>query len=742
MKVLFKFVKLKIKIHGDESAWEKGNIFLFNHFARFEAIIPQYIIYQKTNKLTRSIATKELFSANELISRYLLNLGGIPTDAEQLMYHVSKDILNGIKLIAFPEGGIVKDRLVFDEKGGYSVYSRSENKRRKLHTGPAVIGLTIAIFKASVRQLHMSEPANEAKLARWANEIGLSNTAQLIEACEKPTIIIPCNITFYPLRVKENTLVKGLKLLQVDLKDRLSEELLIEGNLLLKDTDMDIRVLEPIVVEDYWSRWEASIVSLLVDHSNFSLGELFNTVRKKSTWGDHIYQLAHRRNAVKIRNAYMHAIYSGVTINIAHMAASLLSHFVNEQKKHVNKKKFHELLYIATKLLQQHKQLNFHETLQNPSTYRNILFKNTDGFDQFLRSVYAADLIQKEGVYYVFTGLLSNKPSFDSIRYQNPVTVYTNEVAPIKQVQEVIKKCLTFKPNKRLHEVAEMLFDDELIEHQIDIKRYQQEQYRKINDAQPATKFAEPFILRADKNNGQCVVLIHGLLSSPAELRSLAEKLYNQGYIVLATRLKGHGTSPWDLNECSWQDWQQSIKQTIKIAQCYSKKIHLVGFSSGGLLALHLSANKNFHFASVSSCSTPIEFKDPLIKFIKIADTTNKAIKSITGGEGLMTFKDNTPEHPNINYKHIPISAVNQLLQLVKKTKSRLKRINCPVYLIQADNDPVVDSSSMALLLGSINTAVRQYDWICSNRHGILHENTGNCQQKIIDFIDSQNQIA
>ncbi len=63
-----------------------------------------------------------------------------------------------------------------------------------------------------------------------------------------------------------------------------------------------------------------------------------------------------------------------------------------------------------------------------------------------------------------------------------------------------------------------------------------------------------------------------------------------------------------------------------------------------------------------------------------------------------MPFQDNTPEHPHINYHHTPIAAINQLLMLIKKTTVRLKKLRCPVLLIQGDNDPVVNPSSMAEL--------------------------------------------
>ncbi|MGB2009434.1 MAG: hypothetical protein ACPHSA_08335, partial [Cycloclasticus pugetii] len=41
MKALFKVLSLTVRTHGNPSSWLEGDIFLFNHFARFETFIPQ-----------------------------------------------------------------------------------------------------------------------------------------------------------------------------------------------------------------------------------------------------------------------------------------------------------------------------------------------------------------------------------------------------------------------------------------------------------------------------------------------------------------------------------------------------------------------------------------------------------------------------------------------------------------------------------------------------------------------------
>ena len=173
---------------------------------------------------------------------------------------------------------------------------------------------------------------------------------------------------------------------------------------------------------------------------------------------------------------------------------------------------------------------------------------------------------------------------------------------------------------------------------------------------------------------------------------------------------------------------------------CYSTKVHLVGFSSGALLALMSAANRNFNIQSVSACSTPLTFKDPLVNFVKVADVTNKLFKKFSNSEGIMPFKENSPEHPHLNYQHVPIAAIHQLLILIKKTRQKIKKLHCPTFLLQADNDPVVDPASMEELLNQVPNRHSNYEWVSSARHGILYENTDDCQQKVIDFICEQSK--
>jgi hypothetical protein len=44
---IVKFLNVNIRLHEANDAIEKGDIFLFNHFSRFETFVPQYLFANK-----------------------------------------------------------------------------------------------------------------------------------------------------------------------------------------------------------------------------------------------------------------------------------------------------------------------------------------------------------------------------------------------------------------------------------------------------------------------------------------------------------------------------------------------------------------------------------------------------------------------------------------------------------------------------------------------------------------------
>lgn len=729
--LLRKILKVKVNFHHDEGQIEESEIFVFNHFARFETFIPQYLIYKKTGDFCRSIAAGELFVEDDPFSNYLRSVGAVPTEHPELFAFLSREIFRGRKVIIFPEGGMVKDRRVVNEYGDYSVYSRTANVRRKHHTGAAVLALAVEAMKEAVRGAHKN--GNMRRIEAWTQYAGLDSTEALIRAAKRPTRIVPANITFYPIRVSDNLLRKGAELLNRGLSRRLSEELLIEGNILLKDTDMDIRLGKSIRVDRTWSFIQRALVSRVV-RTLGTLDEIFALKHDAGWWAARLMARGMRRNAQRIRDDYMRRMYAGVTVNLSHLASCLMVQLLDGNVYSISKQRFHLLLYLCVKRAQRESSLYLHESIRNPDIYACLPDGKCSGLDQFVKMATSMRLLLEDKDEYQFLEKLDMEHTFDSIRLENLVEVYANEVAPLKGARLAVRDAMREVDKIQTEAVGSLRFDDMKISHVWDKAMFSAQRYQAINVQETATESGEPFLLLPKNSSKIGVVLVHGFLASPAEVRGMGEKLVEAGHPVVGVRLKGHGTSPWDLRERSFHDWLESVREGCRVMSGFRERFCIVGFSTGGALAL-LHAAESKSLAGVVALSVPIIFGNKNMRFVPLVHGANRLVRAISPVEGVMPFRPNQSEHPHINYLHMPIRGLNELRLLRDMLRLRAKEVHCPVLLLQGDKDRVVDPRSLGKLRDLLGAAEVEAKMVPSKRHGILYEDIGGTMDTVLEYV-------
>jgi acyl-CoA synthetase (AMP-forming)/AMP-acid ligase II/esterase/lipase len=723
---------INIKVHDADDHFEAGQIFVFNHFARFETIIPQYLIHQATGALCRCVAASELFKGNDSLARFLWSVGAVPNDHPGLLAFLSAEILRGRKVIFFPEGGMIKDRRVVDAAGEFNIVSPSTQSARKHHQGAAATALTLEIFKKRILSVH--EAGDMRRLHRWVRALRLESIDALVAAARRTTLLVPANITFYPIHTGDNILRKGAELFGRELNSRAKEELLIEGNLLLKRTDMDIRFGKAVHPNLGWNVGERLVLNKVFERIE-SLDELFALKDAPSRWLQKMVGTAMRRETHRLRDACMQEIYARVTVNLNHLASRLIMRLLDRGINEIDRGRFHTLLYAAFKNAQQEPSVHLQRSLAGFETYAGIHDGSCRLVLDFIETAVASGLVEVTATQYRFLPKLQREHSFHETRLENVLIVYANEVAPVAAACRAVDRAIESEPDFTGASLARLLFDDELRAYAAAKRAYSLPRHAAVNDKETATESGEPFLIVPERATDIGIVLVHGFLASPAEVKAFGERLAGLGHPVIGVRLSGHGTSPWDLRDRSRQDWLASVRRGYEIMSHFATRICLVGFSTGGSLALQLAAERPPGLAGVAAVSAPLKFRNRNLAFVPLVHGINRLTEWASPLEGIMPFRVHDSEHPHINYRHIPIRGLFELRNVADELDRRLPDVTCPVTIIQGTEDRVVDPGSAKLIVDKLSSAKKSLHMVASRRHGILHEDVGDTQTLVMAFL-------
>ncbi len=287
------------------------------------------------------------------------------------------------------------------------------------------------------------------------------------------------------------------------------------------------------------------------------------------------------------------------------------------------------------------------------------------------------------------------------------------------------------KPPDPIKEERELV-DTNLLENEN--HRFKQAYHVHFLDGETKPKnIGNPFLLpNASSKTG--ILLVHGLMAAPEEVREWAQFLYSKGYTVYVPRLAGHGTSPIDLSNRHYGEWMASVDRGIDILRTCCKNLVIGGFSTGAGLALYQAIQNPTAFDGVISISAPLKFKGISTNFVEILHAWNRF--AIQSGMTLLAkeYAKNHPDNPHINYHRCPIQGIVEVKALMKKVYSSLSTLKIPSLIIQGKNDPKVDGQSGQKIFQCINRRDSHYREIDFHLHGIIR---GPISQEVFQEVET-----
>jgi esterase/lipase len=497
---------------------------------------------------------------------------------------------------------------------------------------------------------------------------------------------------------------------------------------------MDVRFGEAMEIHKTWHWWERLLLKKYFLSVN-SLNELFSLRHEADTWSEQLLAQFISKETDKIRDMYMSKLYDGVTVNLAHIVAMTIVEVMKQGTLSLPKDVFHKMIYISFKKLQADPKVHLHSSFFRPRYYKNLHRGISLLLKRNLRTNKLAGLIKEDDQNYYFHEKILQKGEYNIIRMENPIMVRVNEIGPVAQVKNIIVDTIKKMDDTSERDIASFMFDDEIRSVAFNKELYSKSRFEEINSKETITQSTDPYLLPQKKTAKKGILLIHGFLSSPPELSELGIKLHKEGHAVLGMRVSGHGTSPWDLNSRTCENWIGSVRRNYTILSAFCDEIYIVGFSGGGALALQHASTNPEKLAGVASVCTPLILKDKMMHLVPFLHTINKIFSFMPKVESLVPFKANKSSYPDTNYATMPVAALNELRYLVQQVKKTLKYVTCPVSILQGIDDPVVNPKAAHLIYKALSSHQKIVHMINTDRHGIIYDNVGETHKLLIDFV-------
>lgn len=242
---------------------------------------------------------------------------------------------------------------------------------------------------------------------------------------------------------------------------------------------------------------------------------------------------------------------------------------------------------------------------------------------------------------------------------------------------------------------------------------------------------AEPFSL---EGNETVCLLVHGFTTSPSEMRDLGERLNGAGFTVQVPLLPGHGSSPEDLNNTTWEDWNGMVLREAEALRASHQTLFIIGLSMGGLLALKVAAELE-GVDGVVTINSPIYLKGSLVPFAPLIKFFRPYIPKKIDDSYL-----NMKKRDRFAYDDIPVKAFLSMKQLIKLVVKSLKRMRSPLLIFQSETDESIEEKSALVILNQAGSQDKQLVWLQQSSHvATMGPELELISNEIIGFIRQHN---
>lgn len=231
--------------------------------------------------------------------------------------------------------------------------------------------------------------------------------------------------------------------------------------------------------------------------------------------------------------------------------------------------------------------------------------------------------------------------------------------------------------------------------------------------------------------NQELVIIIHGFAGNRWEIEPLANALEHKGYNVLTPMLPGHSVSNKRMEKATALEWIEVIEKMVKQAIAENKKVHMIGFSMGAMIAA-IMAHRN-QVSTLVLLSPAVYVLSPHLLRMKIADfyQSKRRIRSMAS---------QTDSQKAAFIRSVPVSNFFQFYKIVRQAKSIFQQISVPLCIIHGQKDVTADPRSSQLIYSVATSKNKELHYLPQSGHQLCRDcEIDSVTQTVIHFLEKNH---
>lgn len=210
------------------------------------------------------------------------------------------------------------------------------------------------------------------------------------------------------------------------------------------------------------------------------------------------------------------------------------------------------------------------------------------------------------------------------------------------------------------------------------------------------------------------VLLVHGYLTSPKEMRPLGEYLAASGMTVSGICLRGHGTRPEDLVDIPWLAWAEDVRQGLERLRGECERVCVAGLSLGAALVLYAAAREPVARVVAFSAPDSVLARHSPLRFARFLSRWITFLPKV-GSD----IRDSEVRRQRFTYNRIPLWNAAQVYAFLCALDAQIPRVTVPTLLVNARHDRVIPSRATRRIASSLRCP-RRVVWLERGGHTVV----------------------